>query len=270
MHGRVRVIPESTYDDPLVARLDQHIELSAADIALLGSVIDASVTISKRRDVVVDGYEFRKLYFIKDGFAARYRLLPNGKRQIINLLVPGDIIGVPSSFLDRANFSVTALTEMKVQACLLDAFVDLCYRHPKFGLALSWLAVEEATNYAERIVDIGRRTSIERLARFLIEMHSRLFVSGRATADGFDLPFSQEVMSDALGLSVPHLNRMFAQLRMDGLISLQDRHVKFYDIAAIQEFTHFHPRRLMRIPARRKPIIEKPEPKRPCKVRAAR
>lgn len=248
MHGPVRVAPESKYDDPLVARLKRYIELSATDLDLLRSVTDQAVTVKKRRDLVVDGYEFRKLCFIKEGFAARYKLLHNGKRQIINLLMPGDIIGFPSSFLQRATFSVVAVSDMKLQVCSLDAYVGLSYRRPKFGLALSWLAVEEAACYAERIVDIGRRTSIERLARFLLETHSRLMIVGRATQDGFDLPFSQEVISDALGLSVPHLNRMFARLRADGMISVQERHVEFCDYKSIQALAHFQPLHLARIP----------------------
>jgi CRP-like cAMP-binding protein len=137
---------------------------------------------------------------------------------------------------------------MQLQVCSLDAFVSLCHRRPKFGLALSWLAVQEATSYAERIIDIGRRTSIERLARFLLEIHYRLAMVGRADESGFDLPFSQEVMSDALGLSVPHLNRTFAKLRTDGLIAMQGRRVEFSDVKAIELLAHFQPLRLSRIP----------------------
>jgi len=80
-----------------------------------------------------------------------------------------------------------------------------------FGLALGWLAVHEATTYAEHFVDIGRRTAIERVAHFLLEIHARLAAVGRAAATAFDLPLSQEIMSDALGLSVPHINRMLAE-----------------------------------------------------------
>jgi CRP-like cAMP-binding protein len=187
MHGPVRVIPGSRYDDPLFARLERYLDLSSTDVDMLRSLIETEITVKKRRDLVVDGYEFRKLCFIRDGFAARYKLLHNGKRQIINLLVPGDVVGLPGSFHDRATYSVVAVSELKLQICPLDAYVELCYRRPKFGLALSWLAVEEATAHADRIVDIGRRTSIERLARFLLEIHARLLICGRATEDGFAL-----------------------------------------------------------------------------------
>ena len=126
----------------------------------------------------MDGYEFCKLCFVKDGFAARYKLLRNGKRQIVNFVLPGDIVGLPGSFLDRAANSVIAVTEMTLQVCSLEAFVALCYRRPKFGLVLSWLAAQEAANCVERVIDVGRRTPIERLAHLLLELHSRL-IGGR-------------------------------------------------------------------------------------------
>ena len=169
--------------------------------------------IRKRRDLIVDGYEYRKLCFVKDGYAVRYKLLRNGKRQILNVILPGDIVGLPGSFYERAVYSVTAITDLRMNVCSLDAYVQLCYRHPQYGLALSWIAVQEATTYAEHVIDVGRRTPVERLSHFLLELHARLQAVGRAETTRFTLPFSQEVIADVLGLSVPHLNRMMQQLR---------------------------------------------------------
>jgi CRP-like cAMP-binding protein len=248
MQGLARAIQDNQSDDPFVTRLGRYTTLSPADLHALRLLIEGQVNVKKRRDLVVDGYAYRKLSFIKEGFAARYKVLRNGKRQILNVLVPGDVVGLPGSFVERAAYSVIALTDMKLNVCALDDFIALCYRRPKFGLALAWLAVHEANIYADHIIDLGRRTSIERLAHFLLEVHSRLATVHRAEALGFDLPFSQEVMSDALGLSVPHLNRMFSQLRTDRLISLTARHVKFTDRKALELLAHFQPLNLSRIP----------------------
>lgn len=248
MPNVVRKILNSNWDGPFVTRLRRYVELVPADVADLRSLLEGELNVGKRRDLVVDGYEYRKLCFVRDGVAARYKVLRNGKRQIVSILLPGDVVGLPGSFLDQAVFSVIALSDMKLEVCSLDDFVALCYRRPKFGLALSWLAAHEATMYAERIIDIGRRTSIERLAHFLLETHSRLLIVGRAAENGFELPVSQEVMSDALGLSVPHLNRMFAKLRSDGMIAAEGRHLTFSDRKALQLMAHFQPPTLTRIP----------------------
>ena len=203
--------------------------------------------------VVIEGRGIAKLSFVKDGFAARYKVLRNGKRQIINIIVPGDVVGLPGSFLDAASFSVVALSDMTLEVCALDDFVALSYRRPKFGLALGWLAVHEAATYAEHIVDIGRRTAIERVAHFLLEIHGQLAAVGRAAAAEFDLPVSQEVISDALGLSVPHINRMLAELRGSGMIALEGRHVTFADLRRVQQLAHFEPAQLTRIPTTPRP-----------------
>jgi CRP-like cAMP-binding protein len=141
-----------------------------------------------------------------------------------------------------------AVSDMKLQVCSLEAFVGLCCRRPKFGLALTWLAVQEGANYAERIIDIGRRTPIERLAHLLLEIHSRLAMVGCAEEAVLNLPFTQEMMSDALGLSVPHLNRMLTRLRSEGMIALNDRRVEFLDLKAMALLAQFQPVRPARIP----------------------
>lgn len=245
-----RITSERWRRHPFVTRLERCIVLSDDDLDSLLRLIEADVVIEKRRDVVVDGYEYRKLCFVENGFAARYKLLRNGKRQIVNLVLPGDVVGLPSSFLERAHYSVTAVTDLKLQVSSINAYVDLCYKRPQFALALSWLAMQEAIICAEHAISTGRRTPVERLAHFLLEIYWRLALVGLASKSRFDLPFSQEVMSDALGLSVPHLNRTLAKLRMDGLINVNGRCVEFADLESLEILGHFQPLNLTRVPPR--------------------
>ena len=233
---------------PFVVRLDRYLALSDDDLDNLWQLVEAELTIGRRRDLVVDGYEYRKLCFVEAGFAARYKLLRNGKRQIINLVLPGDVVGLPGSFLEKARYSVLALTDLKMQVCSTHDYVQLCYKRPQFGLALSWLAVHEAIVCAEHVIDTGRRTPVERLAHFLLEMHARLEMVGQADEASFEFPLSQEVMSDALGLSTPHLNRTLAKLRADGLIKVNNHHVDLLDISMLEMIGHFQPLELTRVP----------------------
>jgi len=233
---------------PFVMRLLQHVDLSADDLKTLEDLITDEMSVKRRRDLIVDGYEFRKLCFLKDGYAVRYKLLRNGKRQILNVLLPGDLVGIPGSFLKRAVYSVTAITDLTMNVCSLDSYVQLCYRRPQFGLALTWIAVQEAATYAEHIIDVGRRTPIERLSHFLLELHERLYAVGRAEKTSFALPFSQEVMADVLGLSVPHLNRMMQRLRGEKLIAGGERRVEFVDPGALQALAQYQPQNITPIP----------------------
>jgi CRP-like cAMP-binding protein len=251
-----RATGNSWRNDPFVARLKSIVDLSPPELEGLRKVVESELTIEKRRDLILDGYEYCKLSFVTEGFAARYKLLRNGKRQIVNFVLPGDVVGLPGSFLDRAAASVVALTEMRLQVCSLEAFVALCYRRPKFGLVLSWLAAQEAATYAEHIIDVGRRTPIERMAHLLLETHARLAIVGNAEEFAFNVPFTQEMMSDALGLSVPHLNRMLTKLRADGMIAINERRVEFIEPRALQQLAQFQPVRPARIPVPGEPELD--------------
>ncbi len=249
------VIPEQWTLHPFVKRLRTFIDINESDLGDLWRMIETEQVIKKRRDLVIDGYEYRRFCFVETGFAARYKLLRNGKRQIVNLVLPGDVVGLPGSFLEKARYSVVAVTDLKLQVCAMNAYVDLCYRRPQFGLALSWLAVQEAITCAEHAINTGRRTPLERLAHFLLEIYSRLEMVGHACDQRFQLKLSQEVMSDALGLSVPHLNRMLAMLRSDGLIAVEGHSIELVDLRALEQLGHFQPLNLTRVPPPQMPAL---------------
>ena len=86
-------------DDPFVTRLRTYTDLTAQDVASLHAAIESDIAVKKRRDLVLEGYAFSKLYFVRDGFAARYKVLRDGKRQIVDFILPGDVVGLPGSFL---------------------------------------------------------------------------------------------------------------------------------------------------------------------------
>ena len=224
---------------PWVVRLSRYVELADGDIDAILSILEGQHQIRKRTDIVIEGYKYRKFCFIEVGMASRYKLLHNGKRQIIDIMVPGDIIGLPVSFYDRANISVVALTDMSIQVCSFEAFMQACCRRPLLTMALLWLAVEETAIYAEHIIDTGRRTPVERMVHFFLELQSRLKAVDLATSKTFELPLSQEAIGDVLGLSGPHVNRVLRQLRMDGLITIDGRTVTLHDLEALQTMTQF-------------------------------
>jgi CRP-like cAMP-binding protein len=249
MNTAVQVGAEgSLAQHPFVTRLSRLMTLRAADLKNLERIIEGERLVPKRSDLVIIGDEYRNLCFVKDGYAIRYKLLRSGKRQILNVILPGDVIGFPVSFFDRSIYSVVTVTDLTYNICSLGSYAQLCYDHPQFGLALSWLAAQEAAIYAEHIVDLGRRTPPERLAHFLLETHARLLAVGLAEKASFDLPFSQEVMADVLGLSVPHLNRVIQQLRADQLITSRSRNVELTDMTSLQTLAHYQPLQPAQIP----------------------
>jgi CRP-like cAMP-binding protein len=236
-----KIALDSFKQHPWVVGLCRYVDLTDADINAIQSILEEQRQIRKRADIVVQGYKYRKLCFIHTGMAIRYKLLHNGKRQILGVLLPGDIIGFPASFYERANFSIAAITDMSIQGCSFEAFMQASCRRPLLAMALLWLAVEETATYADHIIDTGRRAPFERVAHFFLELHSRLKAVGNATTKTFELPLSQEEIGDVLGLSAPHINRVLRRLREDGLVTIDAHMVTLNDMEALQAMTQFEP-----------------------------
>jgi len=233
-------------DHPFVANLMAHGAIDSEDLKALGSILNRRVTVKKGQDIIVQGYEHKTLGIVESGVALRFTLLHQGGRQIINAVLPGDIVGFPASFFDRSIFSVMAATTVTLHRVSLEAFTNLCKERPNIAIALIWYAAREASIYAHHLVNAGRRSPLERVAHFLLEIHFRLKAVRCAADDSFELPFSQESIGDAVGLSAPHVNRMLSELRHQGLIGTENHTIKLLYKAALQILAEFEPSYLER------------------------
>jgi CRP-like cAMP-binding protein len=236
----------SIEDHPFVVNLSAHAPLDREDFKALARVLKSRLSVNKGKDILVQGYEHDGIYIIERGFAIRYTLLHKGGRQIVNTLLPGDILGFPASFYARSIFSVMALTKMTLHQISFGAFTDLCKERPSIAIALIWFAARELSVYAHHLTDAGRRSPLERIAHFILEMHVRLRAVGYATENAFEMPLSQEGIGDAVGLSAPHVNRMLSELKGEGLIAMRGHEIKIMDRAALQIMAGFDPSYLAR------------------------
>jgi hypothetical protein len=130
-------------------------------------------------------------------------------------------------------------SDTQVSAVPLSLLLTLFERHRRLAAMLLWQFSCEAAMYAEHLIDLGRRSAVERVAHFLLELLIRLQAIGLAEARSYSLPLTQAVMGDLLGLSVAHVNRSLRQLRDEGLVSIDGRSVAIKDfegLAAIADF----------------------------------
>jgi CRP-like cAMP-binding protein len=243
---QLRVRVNTPEDSPFVLKLSRSIPLDSGDFAALAQALDHKIAVKKGKDILVEGYEYKSLHIVESGFAIRYKLLHNGRRQIVNIVLPGDIIGFPACFFERAVFSVTAVTKMSLHDVPLEAFADLCRQRASIATAMIWYAAREAALYAEHITNAGRRAPIERIAHFILETHVRLQAVGYASENFFEMPLSQESIGDAVGLSAPHVNRMLGELRNEGLIAMSGHQITILDMAALQILGEFQSSYLLR------------------------
>ena len=205
----------------------------------------------RRQDIVTEGKKYRTLFLVVDGILMRYRILRDGRRQIVNLAVPGDFAGAPGCFFDGALYSIKAVTDSMIASIPFERLFSLFETHPRLAARLFWSFSCEAAIYAENLVGIGRLTALERVSHFLLELLTRLQAIGMADERSCAIPLSQEMIGDALGLSLPYVNRVLRQLDDEGLLSIKDQRLVIRDIEALSALAEFEPRYL-----RPRPISE--------------
>ena len=134
---------------------------------------------------------------------------------------------------------VTALTDCVLSPVAFTTLLGLFDGQARLAAAIFWSFACEAAMYAEHLIDVGRRTALERIAHFLLELLTRLQAIGLADECSYQMPLTQELIGDALGLSVPHVSRTLRQLRDDGLVEIEGQRVIIKDIDALARLADF-------------------------------
>ena len=236
---------------PLARKLARFGGLSAEDLEILDTLHTATRVVRRNRDIVSEGRSYETMFVLLEGSAIRYRVLRDGRRQILNILLPGDFIGFPGCFFESALYAITALSDVVISPVPFAVLIGLFERRPRLAATIFWSFACEAAIYAERLIDVGRRSALERVAHFLLELLTRLRTVGLADEKSYRMPLTQELIADVLGLSVPHVNRTLRQLRGDGLVTIEEQRVVINDIDAMSALADFETSYLshFRIPA---------------------
>src|SRR6266699_45252 len=199
---------------PLSTKLARLVALSPVETAALSALQSSTRAVSRNREIITAGRKYDGVFVLIDGAAIRYRVLRDGRRQILNIALPGDFIGFPASFFEAALYSITALNDALVSWVPFPTLFGLFQKQP-------------------------RRAALERVAHFLLELLTRLQAIGLADERSYRMPLTQELIGDALGLSVPHVNRTLRQLREDGLIGIDGQIVAIRDLEALAALADF-------------------------------
>jgi CRP-like cAMP-binding protein len=171
--------------------------------------------------------EFRastKLYTLYSGWAFRFKTLSDGRRQILNFLLPGDLIGLQDEFVDQSTHGVEALTDISFCEFPREKLVD------------------------ENLLTAGRRNAMERVAMLLIHLHQRAQRIGLVEDGWAEFPLVQQHMADALGLSLVHTNKTLRRLQKLGIHELQGGKLRLVNPKALQRIAEWVDRPNRRVP----------------------
>jgi CRP-like cAMP-binding protein len=223
----------------LARKLGNFLELSGPERESLNELGRQQRHHGAREHLSLENGLSRSVCLIIEGNACRYKILPDGRRQILTLFIPGDLCGRCLPDLDLGDESVVTLTAATVAVIPRQAFAALVEEHPRLTRALACAALVEEAVHREWIVNIGQRTGYERIAHLFCELFVRLSAVGLTQGNRCELPLTQGELADALGLSAVHINRTVQQLRSDGLICLRGRELTILDFPALQSAAMF-------------------------------
>jgi len=219
----------------LVKTLEHFASLPEEERGAVAELLDGPVRrAAARSDIVREGDDPRVMRLFLDGWGLRYKVLANGRRQVLSFILPGDLCEPRAFLMERMDHSiaaVTRLTYIEIARSCLERTVE---QYPRISRALWRQLMLQNAMQREWTVSLGQRTAIERLAHLICETFYRLRGVGLA-GKPLEFPLSQVDLADALGMSAVHVNRSLQELRRQGLIRLHARRLEIPDIDALAQ-----------------------------------
>jgi CRP/FNR family transcriptional regulator len=202
----------------------------------IDALMDANtLRIGAREELAVQGDGLAHVYRLIEGWCARVRTLPDARVQIIAVYVPGDLLALKAMFLAEQPDSIYALSPATValvdQARLRDAMLS----NPDIAVRVAFQMTDEERRLHNRVVRLGQGNAAERVAAMLVVFRGRLVRAGMLDpkARHYRLPMTQVQISEFLGLTPVHVNRVFRRLREEKLATIGSGEVRFVDYEAL-------------------------------------
>ncbi|WP_237481235.1 Crp/Fnr family transcriptional regulator [Lichenibacterium dinghuense] len=224
-----------------IRKLDQSGFLTEEDRETLRGLQLRTRDVDARQDLILEGDRPENVLVVLTGIACRYKISEGGRRQIMALLLPGDFCDLHVAILGHMDHCIGTLTPSVIAEMPRAIIDDLTANHIRITRALWWATLADEGISREWLVNMGRRPADQQTAHLFCELHRRLLTVGLAMPDGFEMPLRQVDLSDILGLSPVHVNRVLGELRAANLIALSRRKLVIPNLDRLQKFCGFNP-----------------------------
>jgi CRP/FNR family transcriptional regulator len=212
---------------------------SAEEIAFIETMKRGHIRVAGGQELVREGQADPPLYALFSGWAFRFKTLSDGRRQILNFLLPGDLIGFQGHMLEDSPHGVEALTDVELCVFSRAKVWDLYRELPELAFDVTWLSAHEEGLVDENLLSVGRRSAYQSVAMLLIHLYKRARAVGLATEDGVDFPLTQQHIADALGISLVHTNKTLRRLQKRGLFRIVHKRLMLNDPTALEKLAEY-------------------------------
>lgn len=210
-------------------RLSDFVTLTPAERIALDRLEERERTVRRNASLVRENDRVGELFILKRGMMMSYVLLPDGSRQILRFLFPGDMIASTSLMYRNAPEAVAALSDCVVLPFERETLSAVLAEHPRLAALILVYNQMERVASADRLAALGRTGAKARVAAILLEMRNRMRMVDKSIDGTFTLGLTQEEIGDATGLTAVHVNRMLRQLEDEGLIARESGRMTFRD-----------------------------------------
>jgi CRP-like cAMP-binding protein len=224
----------------LIAKLTTVAPITLEDRCALAELCVTARDMGARRSLIREGDRPDHIHLIVEGWAARYKLLPDGSRQITAFLLPGDFCDLHVTILGAMDHSIATITRARV-AYIPRGRMEALTERPGITKALWWSTLVDEAVLRNWIVNVGRRDAFEAIGHLMCELFVRLRNVGLTDDHRYELPLTQEEIGDALGLTPVHVNRVLQRMRGEGLISLDRGALTIHDYRRLEKASGFNP-----------------------------
>ena len=231
----------------LTKKLQNFDTLSGDETRALDQAISGTRSFAPDTDLVALGSTPVFSTLLVDGWAARYKTLENGARQISAVHIPGDFVDLHSFLLKPMDHGVLALSACRVAMIPHERLREITETQPHLTRLLWLNTLVDAAMHREWLVDMGRLQTVVHLAHLLCELYQRLHAVGLIAGQSFEFPATQASVADILGLSTVHVNRAVQDIRARGFVSWQNKTVTVLDWEALKVFAQFDPTYLYQV-----------------------
>lgn len=221
-------------------RLSQYAVINDDNWELIDNISTKTVTYRAGEDIVRVGEIAETLFIVNKGWAVRHRTLEDGRRQIVNFMLPGDIFDLQALACLEADHTVTSVTDVSILVIDTREFVQLLRTSADISSSFWWAAVQEESILREQIVRLGRRSAKERIGHLLLELQRRMNGAMGTNHKQLPLPLTRVDLADALGLTPVHVSRTMSAMRHSGLIEESRGVILIDDRERLARICHFN------------------------------
>jgi CRP-like cAMP-binding protein len=227
--------------NPLIKKLERLAALTQAEKQALEGAVARTRDLPPGVDLIRAGERPTDCTLLLEGWACRYKLLPDSKRQVTGFVIPGDLCDLDGLVMGYLDHSVSTLKAARVALIPRDLLVGLMDSYPAIGRALWQETLAEAAIAREWVVNVGARPAYGRIAHVVCEMGLRLQAVGLGDRSRFEFPVTQADLADATGMTNVHVNRTLQEMRSDGLLTWTGSEVVIPDWEQLQKAGTFSP-----------------------------